>query len=51
MSELTQYTPRTLWDPFQSLGDMRNEFDRLFNGLRTPYMEKGGFSPVVEWIS
>jgi HSP20 family protein len=31
MSNLTKYSPRNLWDPFRSLGEIHDEFDRLFN--------------------
>ena len=51
MSELSIHTPRTLWDPFQSLGEIHDEFDRLFNRLSPSwYREERVLYPAVDII-
>jgi HSP20 family protein len=50
MRNLTLYTPKTLWDPFRSLGEIHDEFDRLFDNMM-PTREQistKGFYPVVD---
>lgn len=52
MRDLIHYTPRTLWDPFRSLGDIHDEFDRLFDNVLPTWgnTETRGFAPVVDII-
>jgi len=33
MRDLIHHKPRTLWDPFRSLGEIHDEFDRLFETI------------------
>ncbi len=48
MRDLIHYRPRTLWDPFRSLGEIHDEFDRLFDSLGGSQIETRGFAPVVD---
>lgn len=31
--EPSKYSPKSLWDPFRSLSDIRDDFDRLFGRI------------------
>lgn len=51
MLEPSKYSPKTLWDPFRSLSDIRDDFDRLFGRIIPERMRReGGFSPAVDIV-
>jgi len=49
MSDLTKYSPKNLWDPFRSLGNIHDEFDRLFDRITpSPFRRERAYSPAVD---
>jgi HSP20 family protein len=50
MRNLTLYTPKNLWDSYRSLGEIHDEFDRLFNNMMPASEQAGnrGLYPVVD---
>lgn len=51
MFEPSKYSPKTLWDPFRSLSDIRDDFDRLFGRFIPERMRgEGEFSPAVDIV-
>lgn len=52
MRDLVHHKPRTLWDPFRSLGEIHDEFDRIFESFwpSLERVETRGFYPMVDIV-